>query len=109
MSVEEVMTKLRASLKRRGAEGIRGLARHFKICDSNGNGTLDADEFTKCCRLNNLGLNNEEIGILFQAFDADRSGGVAYEEFLRAVRGRLSPVRKQLRQEGVRCARQAWW
>jgi hypothetical protein len=28
--VEAVMTKLRASLKRRGAEGIRGLGRHFK-------------------------------------------------------------------------------
>ena len=29
--VEAVMTKLRASLKRRGAEGIRGLGRHFKV------------------------------------------------------------------------------
>ena len=28
--VEAVMTKLRSSLKRRGAEGIRGLSRHFK-------------------------------------------------------------------------------
>ena len=27
---EAVLIKLRASLKRRGAEGIRGLARHFK-------------------------------------------------------------------------------
>jgi hypothetical protein len=27
---EVVLTKLRTSLKRRGAEGIRGLARHFK-------------------------------------------------------------------------------
>ena len=87
--VEAVMLKLRTSLKRRGAEGIRGLARHFKICDVNGNGSLDAEEFEKCCRLNNLGLNREEMGILFSAFDADRSGGVAYEEFLRAVRCRL--------------------
>jgi len=29
--VEAILVKLRASLKRRGAEGIRGLARHFKI------------------------------------------------------------------------------
>ena len=35
------MLKLRTSLKRRGAEGIRGLARHFKICDVNGNGSAD--------------------------------------------------------------------
>ena len=96
MSVEEVMTKLRASLKRRGAEGIRGLARHFKICDTNKNGTLDQDEFEKCIRLNNLGLSSEETQLLMRFFDRDNSGDVGYEEFLRAVRGRLSPVRKQL-------------
>lgn len=94
--VEAIMEKLRASLKRRGAEGIRGLARHFKIVDRNHNGQLDLEEFEKCCRLNNLGLNNSEIQKLHQYFDRDHSGGVGYEEFLRAVRGRLSPVRKQL-------------
>ena len=31
MEVEAVLQKLRDSLKRRGAEGIRGLARHFKV------------------------------------------------------------------------------
>ena len=54
------------------------------------------DEFHKVCRLNNLGLNASEITILHGHFDRDKSGGVDYEEFLRAVRGRLSPVRKQI-------------
>ena len=31
MEVEAVIEKLRASLKRRGADGIRGLGRHFKV------------------------------------------------------------------------------
>ena len=30
-AVQRVVERLRASLKRRGAEGIRGLARHFKV------------------------------------------------------------------------------
>ena len=121
--VQAVMLKLRASLKRRGAEGIRGLGRHFKvrglevtrtschlylagctcritqlaqICDRNRNGQLDDEEFEKCCRLNNLGLNSQEIGILYRFFDRDHSGGISYNEFLRVVRGRLSPVRKQI-------------
>ena len=85
--VEDVLERMRMSLKRRGAEGIRGLARHFKICgargrrptvsrvrnqrlssslarqraDTNKNGTLDADEFEKCCRLNNLGLSKADM------------------------------------------------
>ena len=67
-----------------------------QICDMNGNGTLDGDEFEKCCRLNNLGLSVSDVAVLHRHFDRDHSGGVGYEEFLRAVRGRLTPVRKQL-------------
>ena len=62
----------------------------------NGNGTLDTQEFEKCCRLNNLGLTASDMAVLFKSFDRDRSGSVGYEEFLRAVRGRLPPVRKQI-------------
>jgi hypothetical protein len=54
------------------------------------------DEFHKVCRLNNLGLNASEITILHGHFDTNKDGGVNYDEFLRAVRGRLAPVRKQI-------------
>ena len=67
-----------------------------QICDVNGNHALDGDEFEKCRRLNNLGLSTSEMTLLHEHFDRDRSGSVGYEEFLRAVRGRLTPVRKQL-------------
>ena len=67
-----------------------------QICDVNKNGQLDLEEFEKCCRLNNLGLTSQDIGVLYRHFDRDRSGGVSYNEFLRVVRGRLSPVRKQM-------------
>ena len=67
-----------------------------QICDVNKNGQLDLEEFEKCCRLNNLGLTSQDISVLYGHFDRDRSGGVSYNEFLRVVRGRLSPVRKQI-------------
>lgn len=91
-----ILEKMRVSLKRRGAEGIRGLGRHFKIVDRNKNGTLDPEEFDQCCKINGLGLSSEEVRIIFTHFDRDRSGSIGYEEFLRAVRGRLSPARKTL-------------
>lgn len=91
-----VLEKLRGSLKRRGAEGIRGLGRHFKIVDRNRSGDLDSEEFAQCCRINALGLTGPEMQILMKAFDRDHSGAISYEEFLRAVRGRLSPARKTM-------------
>ena len=67
-----------------------------QICDVDKSGQLDIEEFTKCCRLNNLGLSEPEVKLLHGHFDRDRSGGISYDEFLRVVRGRLAPVRKQI-------------
>lgn len=96
MEVDAVLEKLRASLKRRGAEGIRGLARHFKIVDRDNSKSIDADEFSQLCNLNRLGLSQNEQNVLMRGFDSDGNGRVDYEEFLRGVRGRLSPTRKKM-------------
>ena len=46
--VEKIAEALRAALRSRGAVGIRGLARNFKICDTDGSRKLDRDELGKC-------------------------------------------------------------
>mmetsp|Transcript_10370 Transcript_10370/g.17407 ORF Transcript_10370/g.17407 Transcript_10370/m.17407 type:complete len:377 (+) Transcript_10370:3-1133(+) len=95
--VTPIMHRLRESLVQRGADGIRGLARHFKICDKQAPfGKLDAHEFARCCSLNRLDLNDREIAVLMSHFDRDGNGVISYEEFLRSLRGRLSHPRKQM-------------
>ena len=97
--LKQVLSKLRVSLRKRtagGDGGVRGLARHFRIVDRNGNGALDPSEFFKVCALNRLPLSDDDVRLLFAHFDSDRSGEVAYDEFLRAVCGRLSPMRRRL-------------
>eukprot|EP00966_Prymnesium_polylepis_P241292 5580148-Prymnesium_polylepis.1 len=94
--VEDILDRLRASLKKRGAEGIRGLAKHFKICDTQPqDGTLNRDEFQKCMNINKMPLNADETDALFSVFDRDGGGGISYEEFLQALR-RLTPARRAL-------------
>lgn len=44
-----LIERFRKALKGRGANGIIGLSRQFKIADDNGSGTLDFMEFKKCC------------------------------------------------------------
>ena len=51
---ESIVERMRIVLKKRGAEGIQGLARNFRICDTNGSGQLDEEELAKCVRLPSL-------------------------------------------------------
>jgi calcium-dependent protein kinase len=78
------MEKVAYNLKDEEFEEERKL---FEAADSNSNGMLELDEwmqFTSCC-----GMPNAEATKLFCWLDVDKSGSIAYTEFLSAVlRGR---------------------
>mmetsp|Transcript_45274 Transcript_45274/g.75563 ORF Transcript_45274/g.75563 Transcript_45274/m.75563 type:complete len:356 (+) Transcript_45274:327-1394(+) len=82
-----VLDKLRAALKARGAEGIKGVSRHFAILDDDISGTLSPAEFAEEIRMNNLDLTPEESDALFKHLDVDGSGSVSYFEYVKAIRG----------------------
>jgi len=92
---EELVNKLRQKLASRGARGIIGLGKQFRIMDDNNSRSLDTYEFTKAMKDYMLGFSDPEIKQLFNFFDADRSGEVDYDEFLRAIRGPMNPTRKK--------------
>lgn len=93
---ESVLDSIRQALRARGAVGIRGLARNFKIVDTDRSGRLDHDEVQKLLRLCKITLPQDAFDTLFTHADSDGSGHVDYEEFLRLVRGRLAPLRRKL-------------
>jgi Ca2+-binding EF-hand superfamily protein len=78
--------KLRAQLRARGAKGIIGLARKFRIMDDDGSKSLSMSEFKKGVRECALVLSELELHELFSLFDRDRSGTIDYDEFLYGVR-----------------------
>jgi len=92
----QILDKFRERLLARGAKGIIGLQRQFKIFDDNNSKTLEFTEFLKACKDFKVDLNNNEIKILFNAFDSDGSGVVEYNEFLREVRGQMNDFRKKI-------------
>jgi len=77
-------------LYQRGAKGLIGLKRQFKVLDSDGSGQLDFSEFNKALSDYKLGLNSEEADLLFQIFDKSKDGLISFEEFLNALIGQLS-------------------
>jgi Ca2+-binding EF-hand superfamily protein len=95
-SGDDLVERLRQKLASRGARGIIGLGKQFRIMDDNNSRSLDLYEFTKAMKDYMLGFSDAEIKTLYNYFDSDRSGSVDYDEFLRALRGPMNPARKKL-------------
>lgn len=96
VDVNELVTRLRNKLAQRGARGIIGLGRQFRIMDDNNSRSLDIQEFSHAMKDYMLGFTDAEIKTLFHYFDLDGSGTVDYDEFIRALRGPMSQFRQKL-------------
>ena len=90
---EVLLQKFREKLLSRGARGIIGLARQFKIMDDNSNNMLEFPEFVKAIHDYRIEVPEKDIGTLFATFDRDGNGAVDYDEFLRMVRGGMGDFR----------------
>ncbi|CAH8592737.1 unnamed protein product [Schistosoma turkestanicum] len=85
--------KLRYQCLLRGASGIAGIGRQFRIIDDDGNKKLDYKEFSKGCRDFGVDLSKEEIKEIFDEIDTDQSGYIDFDEFLVSLRPPMSKCR----------------
>lgn len=90
------MELLKKKLLARGARGILGLGKLFKIMDDDRSGLLSMEEFIKAVKEYKLGIEDAEIQELFRLFDVDHSAQIHYDEFLRAVRVSLTGTKNVL-------------
>lgn len=80
------LEKLRYMCLSRGASGINGFGRQFRIMDDDCNKRLSKEEFAKGCHDFKVNLTKEEIDNLFAELDRDGSGCINFDEFLEALR-----------------------
>uniref|UniRef100_A0A1A9W9J8 EF-hand domain-containing protein n=1 Tax=Glossina brevipalpis TaxID=37001 RepID=A0A1A9W9J8_9MUSC len=91
---KDPITKLRLLCLKRGARGIVGLGRVFRIMDDDGSKTLNEEEFTEGIKEYGLSeLTEDEIQQLFSSFDEDASGTIDMTEFLLKLRPPLPQCR----------------
>lgn len=94
--IDQLVDAFRKKIIQRGARGIIGLQRVFKIIDDDNSKSLSRAEFEGACRDFKIGISSEDIGVLFNAFDINKDGTVQYDEFLRLIRGDLTSYRRKL-------------
>jgi Ca2+-binding EF-hand superfamily protein len=85
MNDQELVEAVRNKIVSRGARGINGIKRVFKIMDDNDSKTLDFNEFRKALNDFRISIPPEEYQRVFGLFDTDHSGEINYDEFLRAI------------------------
>jgi calcyphosin len=93
---EALAEALKQKLASRGARGIIGLQKQFKIMDDDNSKTLNVMEFNKALTDYKLGFTKPETTSLFNYFDVDSSGTITYDEFIRAIRGPMNMARKKI-------------
>ncbi|KAL4465956.1 hypothetical protein ABPG74_004193 [Tetrahymena malaccensis] len=96
---QDAVTRFQEKLRSRGATGILGIARQFKIFDDDNSRTLDIQEFTKAVRDFRVDLTEQEIQDVFDYFDRNRDNVINYDEFLLGIRGPMSQNRRRLVQQ----------
>lgn len=80
------LEKMRYTCLSRGASGINGLGRQFRIADDDANKSISKEEFQKVCQDFSVGLTKEEVDGLFAEIDRDGSGSINFDEFLEVLR-----------------------
>lgn len=73
-----------------------GLQRVFKIFDDDNSKSLDRNEFKKAISDFRIEIPPEFTDTIFNAFDLNRDGTIDYDEFVRIIRGDLTPNRLAL-------------
>ncbi|EGR32539.1 hypothetical protein IMG5_078650 [Ichthyophthirius multifiliis] len=89
-------SKFQQKLLSRGATGILGIARQFRIFDDDNSKTLCFSEFRKAVRDFQVDITDQQIQEVFEYFDKDGNGTINYDEFLLSIRGPMNQIRRRL-------------
>jgi len=93
---KDPIEKLRYACLARGASGIKGLGRTFRIMDDDSDLSLNIKEFKKGIHDYGLIMEDNVMENLFQQLDKDNSGALSFDEFLTALRPPMNNSRKEL-------------
>lgn len=91
IKAKTLLDVLKVQLLSKGPGGIIALQRKFVEMDTDGNKTLDKEEFKNTVKALDIPFSEDQLSTVFSYFDSDKSGTIDYSELLKGLRGHLSP------------------
>uniref|UniRef100_A0A673KWU6 Calcyphosin-like protein n=1 Tax=Sinocyclocheilus rhinocerous TaxID=307959 RepID=A0A673KWU6_9TELE len=85
----DAVQELRQQCLKRGAAGIKGLGRTFRIMDDDGSKSLNFQEFEKGLENYAVSVGKDKAQQIFAMMDKDGSGTINFDEFLEKLRVRM--------------------
>ena len=70
--------------------------------DDDGSKSISQYEFSKVCRDFKVGINEENVPLIFDLFDTNKDGTLNIDEFLMSIRGELNEGRRALIEKAFR-------
>lgn len=98
----DIAQRISNKIVARGAQGIAGLCRSFRIMDKNRNGTLEYDEVKRAMYAYHIATTDREIQAMFEIFDTNQDGKLNFREFVREIVGPMSPRRTELAKQAFK-------
>jgi len=92
----ELLERVRQAVVTRSGGDFSGLSRSLRILDKNRSASLDGAEVRIGLKNCGVDLSDAEIASLFTFFDRNGDGSISVTEFVRAIRGQMSPWRLEL-------------
>ena len=88
------LNKLKSTLIMRGIHSIFSFQRKLSLYDLNHQGLISFENFSNITQAYTMGISNDELKIIFDLFDKEKTGLINYNDLIQTIIGQISPQRK---------------
>lgn len=93
-NITNSLNKLKSILIMRGSHSILSFQRKLSIYDLNHQGLISFQNFSNITQAYTINISTEEIKIIFDLFDKEKTGLINYNELIQTIIGNISTQRK---------------
>ena len=92
--ITNALNKFKSTLIMRGSHSLFSFQRKLSLYDLNHQGLISFENFVNIAQVYTMNISTEEIKIIFDLFDKEKTGLINYNELIQTITGQISPQRK---------------